>query len=181
MTADAGFVIAAQGQDWIVQRAAAGGGLRIPLSHTLRDTPSTVNFAFGEGGNDVLFGNRGVDILHGGDDDDALYGLHGADRLIGGPGKDRLYGDGRPNAAGQLDELAVAEHGDDLLDGGDGDDQVIGGIRDDTHFGGEGHLWVAERLVPPSLRYTSKRRATFKELQKVIAMAMTPRQHPERS
>ena len=99
---------------------------------------ATVNFLYGNtgnnrltagDGNDYLDGGAGNDQMFGEAGDDQLFGRDGADVVDGGAGLDYIYGDA----------------GNDTLHGGDGNDTLTGGTGDDAHAGGTGNdLYVVD-------------------------------------
>ncbi|MFT4036506.1 MAG: calcium-binding protein, partial [Patulibacter sp.] len=119
---------------------------------------SRIEFAFGDGddqlgvrgavavvadggaGDDVLRGGDGADQLDGGNGDDRLDGGAGDDVLDGGDGDDVMRGgDGDDRLAeGAGDGVLDGGAGDDTLDGDDGNDSMAGGAGDDALDGGSG-------------------------------------------
>lgn len=101
-----------QGQDTVY---AGSGNDTVNLGNGKEQLP---NFAFGEGGNDILNGGNGKDILDGGCGDDVLSGGHGKDTLLGQDGNDLLLG-------GLGDDTIQGGQGDDTIDSGDGPDNIL--------------------------------------------------------
>jgi len=101
------------GNDWLYADSSNG------LSP---DEVGTVNYLFGDAGNDVLTGGAGKDFLDGGEGNDSLAGNSG-DVLLGGPGNDSL-------------RLALADGA--TLDGGAGDDVLTLNRGANTYTGGAG-------------------------------------------
>ncbi len=119
----------------------------------------SVEFMYGEDGQDVLLGYGGNDMLSGGNHkdtvrggngndtvrgdggDDYLAGENDHDLMFGGTGRDTLYGghgDDTINGGADRDVVYGGEH-DDLLNGGNGDDYLSGGNGDDYLSGGQGN------------------------------------------
>ena len=113
-----------QGQDTV---SAGSGNDTVNLGNGKEQLP---NFAFGEGGDDILNGGNGKDILDGGCGDDVLSGGNGKDTLIGQDGNDLLLG-------GLGDDTIQGGHGDDTIDSGGGPDNILFGRGDgqDTLIG----------------------------------------------
>ena len=105
---------------------------------------TTIENAYGAGGDDTLSGNDvanqltgngGADKLSGEAGDDQLSGGSGADRLLGGTGDDLLEG-------GTGNDVLRGDAGDDVSSGGDGNDQLYAGAGDtgnDVAIGGAGN------------------------------------------
>ena len=103
-----------QGQDRVY---AGSGNDTVNLGNGKEQLP---NFAFGEGGNDILNGGNGKDILDGGCGDDVLSGGNGKDTLFGQEGNDLLLG-------GLGDDTIQGGQGDDTIDSGGGPDNILFG------------------------------------------------------
>ncbi len=102
---------------------------------------ATVDWIYGESGNDTilgydgddtLFGGKGNDSLAGGDDDDVLVGGDDDDTLDGQNGNDSIYGDYGHER----------NEGNDVINGGNGEDQVLAGGGSDTVYGGLDDDWL---------------------------------------
>ncbi|VUX46548.1 hypothetical protein DF3PA_240003 [Candidatus Defluviicoccus seviourii] len=101
----------------------------------------SVDWIYGESGNDTiwgydgddtLFGGKGNDSLAGGDDDDLIVGGDDNDTLDGQNGNDSIYGD----LGHERNE------GNDVINGGNGEDQVLAGGGSDTVYGGLDDDWL---------------------------------------
>jgi len=104
---------------------------------------TTIENAYGAGGNDTLTGNDANNRLTGNDGTDKLYGGSGADRLLGGADNDSMEGgDGADTLRGDAgDDVSYGAGGDDQLWAGDtdaGNDSLIGGAGDDIAAGAAG-------------------------------------------
>lgn len=106
------------------------------------DLLTNIESVSGSAMNDVLtvsggyaWGNGGQDVLYGGHASDGLIGGLGGDTLFGGGGDDLLLGDEQDPAA-----LGTAKPGAeaDELYGGDGNDFLVGGAGGDLLNGGAG-------------------------------------------
>ncbi len=111
---------------------------------TVYITPdTTIENAYGAGGDDTLQGNDAANKLTGNDGNDQLFGGAGADRLKGNGGNDYLQGDVGSDVltSGSGNDIAVGGSGNDTLwagAGDDGDDVSAGGSGDDIVAGGAG-------------------------------------------
>lgn len=81
----------------------------------------------GDAGSDRLFGNSGNDFLEGGEGADTLSGGAGNDVAVAGSGNDKLFA----GAGDQGDDIMAGGAGNDVIGGGSGNDLLIGGGLDD--------------------------------------------------
>jgi len=96
---------------------------------------TTIENAYGAGGDDTLTGNDANNRLTGNDGADKLSGGIGSDKLFGGTGDDLLEG-------GSGNDTLRGDTGDDVSSGGDGNDQLFAGAGDtgnDVAIGGAGN------------------------------------------
>lgn len=110
------------------------------------DTADTINYLFGDKGDDQLFGSVGNDFLFGGDGKDTISSSFGNDYANGGNGDDFLdgwFGDDTLIGGAGDDSLSDGSYrtggGNDYLDGGSGNDTLNSGAGNDTLNGGDGN------------------------------------------
>lgn len=123
-----------------------GGNGNDVISCSYRIVPTTghiiqtVDFLYGEAGNDIIdaggaedyvYGGTGNDTIYGGTGFDTIYGGQAADYIAGGGGNDLIY-------AGLAFDTVLAGIGNDVIYGEAGFDFLIGAIGNDTIYGGDG-------------------------------------------
>lgn len=114
------------------------------------DTLSSIEYAQGSQGNDIIYGNRFFNVLDGREGDDALYGggsnddfagLSGNDSLYGGSGRDRARYDYEDGGNGGTHGIFADFSSNIIMDSSGGTDtltsieDIVGSIFDDVIYG----------------------------------------------
>lgn len=104
----------------------------------------TLEYLYGEGGDDRIMGFDGVDYLSGGGGADTIWGGDGNDDILGGDGADYLYGDDGVDTieGGAQGDYIEGNADGDFLYGDDGADYIYGGTGNDEIYGYDGKDWL---------------------------------------
>lgn len=95
----------------------------------IKGQPDTVNYLFGDDGNDTLIGGNKGDVLDGGRGNDRYDGLLGGDTI-------------EESTASKMEGSLV--NNDDIISGGEGDDYIVSAEGVDIIHGGPG----MDRIFP---------------------------------
>ena len=132
----------------------------------LKDTAGTVNWMYGDEGNDQLYGGSGNDKLFAEEDNDTVIGGGGTDQVDGGGGDDWLDGgtgqDTLNGAAGN--DTLLSGNTNDFLNAGFGNDVIVlqVGYRGVATGGGGADYFILESSAPGVFDFGSSQSAPLR-------------------
>ena len=111
------------------------------------------DWAYGNGGDDILRGSADDDNLDGGDGNDRIRGGDSSDNMWGGAGDDRINGNAGDDSldGGEGNDILIGAAGNDGIFGRLGNDIAYGGEGDDAIFGGSGIDYLEGNLGDDTL------------------------------